>query len=246
MELINDLEQIIQLEKELEDIKPKYKELKIKYDRISKEFHEMLIIVNAIKNEIKEIQKKRRTENVKEKVGKGTLMSFRKFFDEVKNGKTFDNKTMVWSSKDGKSGAVVRIGMENKLVKFKSKWDSMSRAVSPAEIIRAMNDYPSLSFDEFQFNLYYMASLVSGKEYFTGPNYRTIEDVMIFICDKVTLADFKDVTKTKDMIFFVHLPSLGRSTGELRDGYLWLSYGGIPKKHYERNILYPLKAKVLR
>jgi len=244
---MNDKEKIKDLRKQIKDLQPNFHKLKSEYDRASKNFHQVSDKIDVIKSAIRGLEKKMKAELYQQKVGKGEVMSFRKFFDRVKRGEDFTNKTIVWSTKNGKSGVAVGIGVENNKVKGKIEPSldrySIARPLqNPLKIIDLIKEFPGFSYEDFKFVCHFYISHMNGNRYW----YKTIDDVNIFIADKVTLADFDDITKTKGMVFFDHLNLLVESSGRInKDGYLSIGHCGVPKGHWKNYILYPLKAEIL-
>ena len=62
------------------------------------------------------VKKRIQTETFKKMVGDGEVVSFRQFYKDIRKGKDFTGKTIVWCSKDGKSGVFVNLWLNNNIV----------------------------------------------------------------------------------------------------------------------------------
>jgi len=239
-----DEEKIKELEEKIAELMPEYNTMKKAYDDASNEYFKIRNKKQKLQSEIDALKKKIQVEIFKKNVGKGELLSFRTFFDEIRKGRDFTGKTIVWSFKNGKSGMHVNLwmGTVDVLTKLLESYH-MRHIYYPDVVIDIVRDFPSLLYGDFKFDAFTVGSMVDGRR-FHGMN---LDDVFVFICDTKTLDDFENIADTDGLYFFEYLPHVYKSTGKTHkigsDGidYLTLGCSGIPKSHYKSHKLYPLK-----
>ncbi|MBE3122077.1 MAG: hypothetical protein IMZ53_12485 [Thermoplasmata archaeon] len=239
---MNDKLKILEIEKKLKKLQPEFDKIEGTYNKAVKEYNEASRIRQTLQSEIDAIKKKMQVETFNKKVGKGELMSFRTFFDEIRKGRDFSGKTVVWSFKNGKSGMYLNLWIRGSelvsnvlLEKFHT-----SQIKDTADFIGIVKEFPDLGFDDFDFDAFNVTSMVRDRTFYG----KTIDDIFVFICDTKTLNDFDNVADTKGLYFFKNLPYVVRSDGDFHDGYLWLigyGAGGISEEHYTKYKLYPLQ-----
>lgn len=239
--IMDDKQKILEIEKKLKKLQPEFDKIEGTYNKAVKEYNEASRIRQTLQDEIDTIKKKMQVETFNKKVGKGELMSFRTFFDEIKKGRDFTGKTVVWSFKNGKSGMHLTLPIRNANIKQKSLERYHTRGINnPDDFVSTVKKFSNLSFDEFDFGTLTIVAAVNNRPLY----YKTIDDVFVFVCDTKTLDDFENVADTEGLYFFERLPYVQRSSGKVHDGYLSLigyGGGGIPKSHYANYKLYPLQ-----
>ena len=239
---MNDIEEIEKLKKEIDDLLPELKQKKAEFDKISVAYYKIKRKRTELQAKIDAIEKKIQVETFKKSVGKGELLSFREFFKEIRNGRDFTGKTIVWSFKNGKSGMFVNLWIQNNDVSKKLLDSYLKRKIyNPDTVVSIVNDFSSLDFEEFRFEAFTVGSMVDGRTF----HDKTLDDVFVFICDTKTLGSFENVADTKGLCFFEHLPYVYQSPGKTHNSggidYLTLGCSGIPKIHYKNYKLYPLQ-----
>ncbi len=235
-------DEIKTLEEKINALMPELNILKKEFEVSSANYFKVRNEVGSLQNQIDAIKKKSQVELFKKTVGKGELLSFRSFFDEVRKGRDFSNKTVVWSFKNGKSGMYLNLWIRGgSIIKDRLLEKFHCREIhDTADLIGIIKEFPDVSFDAFDFDACTVASMVKNLVY----RDKTVDDVFVFICDKKTLNDFDDISDTKGLYFFKSLPYVEKSEGKLKDGYLVMTCygaGNIPKDHYSRYQLYPLE-----
>ncbi len=239
-----DEKQIKKLKKQIDELMPEYNKKKKEYDLTSKAYWDVERRLDELMRKIATLTKKIRVETFKKSVGKGELLSFRSFFDEIRSKRDFTGKTLVWSFKNGKSGMFVNLWVNNTAVSKKLLDSYHKRYIyNPDTVISLVRDFSTWRLDDFMFDAFTVGSMVDGRRYYD----MKLDDVFVFICDAKTLDDFDDVADTEGLYFFDHLPYVYKSPGKTHkigsDGLDYLSLGcsGIPKSHYKSYKLYPLK-----
>jgi len=242
--MIKDIREIEELEEKIAELTPDYETKKKLYDDASDEYFKIKSKKQKMHSEIEVLKKKIQVEKFKKAVGKGELLSFRTFFDEIKKERDFTGKTMVWSFKNGKSGMFVNLRVNDNDVSKKLLESYCKNYIyNPDVVVDIVRDFPSRLYDKFCFNAFTVGSMVDGRTYYD----MKLDDVFIFICDTKTIDDFEDIADTKELYFFEKLPYVCKSPGKTHksdfDGNVYLSLGcsGVPKSHYKSYKLYPLK-----
>ena len=240
---MNDKQKILELEKKLKELQPEFDRIEKNFEEVAEQYNRISREKQALQNEIDAIKKKMQVETFNKKVGKGELMSFRTFFDEIKKGRDFAGKTVVWSFKNGASGMFVCLSIYNGVVKKKLLESYHEYYIyDPTYLINIVLDFPSLKFDEFKIDAFTIGSMVDGRTL----SDKKLDDIFIFICDTKTLDDFKDFSATEGLFFFERLPHIEESSGKchMSENTEYFSIGncGIPKAHFKNYKLYPLKS----
>lgn len=223
--MIEDKRKIDELEEKISELTPEYKTKKEIYDDASNEYFKMRDKRQRLQSEIDALRKKIQVKTFKKSVGKGELLSFRTFFDEIRKGRDFAGKTLVWSFKNGKSGMFVSLWVNNTcasktlLEKYHYRY-----IFDPDILVELVRDFSTWKIDDFMFDAFAVGSMVDGHRH----HNKKLDDVFIFICDTKTFADFDDIADTEGLYFFEILPYVEESPR-------------VSETHYGNYKLYPLE-----
>ncbi len=231
--------EIENLEKEISDLIPELKQKETEYKKTSDSYFKIENKKDELQAKIDNIKKRMQSETFKKMVGDGEVVSFRQFYKDIRDGRDFTGKTIVWCSKDGKSGAFINLRIHDNAVK-KKLMDSYhySHSYNPDSFVNIIRDFPSLKFDDFGFDVSTAGSMVDGRT-FLG---RKLDDVFIFICITKTLEDFDNISDTEGMYFFDYLPYITQSYGGFNDeNNLVTGRDYISKSDFKNYKLYPVK-----
>lgn len=247
-----EIDDAITLYKKIQDnLRPDLKKRREAYRKAFDHYNELQEIFEEMQEEIQRLEKRKQALMLKKHVGDGTLYSLRTFYKAIRNGETFDDKAVVWSFKNGKSGAEVHIDIGNKEV---TEWARNNNALSgnkwrpqitdPKQLIKIYEAFPGLSLNDLDLRLHGLTSHVSGR-HFHSLSGKTIEDIRVYVAPLVTLNDYDDISDAKHLYFYRRSQgpnNLERCSGSVSDdGYLGMGHVGIPEGHYDNHILYPLR-----
>lgn len=237
-------DEIESLEQKIKTLTPELDQKKEEYNKTAEDYYKIKNEVDDLQRRIDEIKKRIQVESFKKMTAGGEVVSFRQFFKEVREGRDFTNKTLIWCSKDGKSGFFVNLWVQNEAAhRILLEKLHNDHIYDPDVLLRLMHEFPSMSLDDFEFRAFTVGSMVDGHSFYD----KKPDDIYISIHDTKTLDDFPDAAATKGLRFFKpgSLPYIEESLGVVlpeRENSLSLRGTYVSKEHYKEYILYPAKA----